>query len=561
MLNFVPKAVVAALALSNAVAGVPSTYNPIRLFTPFHDDGAPPPPSLVSCLNRNIANASEILLWKNLTDPKYIFDSNKRVKRARAPLGILWVRNKEEVPKAIKCAVAAGVRPVARSGAHSYESLSALNETFIVDLSQYNEPILVDKKKHTVTLSAGARLGHLYAAIHTADPAYAFPAGTCATVGLGGHIAAGGNGLLGRKYGLAADNVVSALVVLASGETVKADAKTNSDLFYAIRGGGGGSYGIVVQWTLKLHKSPHHFIAAIDYPDPTQLDTIFPLYYKWSQNGLRKKNNINPRYNGFDISFQFNTFRENERMLVHWAPDSPSHTAADLDAILKSAGMINNPSVNASYGISPTKVSGVTANAWLDNGRVLNDTEAVAALQVSKYNTNGIGSSRSKSDYIRGKPSDAKITELTRKIKASFKKQWATLPDNSIFWQVEVYGGKFDEIHEDFNAFSHRKDVAFSMQYKISIPSAQIGNATHNAAADRWLFSFEDLLHEYASGDHYHGYVDLDVADISSYYGGRKRYAKLQKIKRKYDPQGIFWSDLQVPTWKGDIWYGEEWAH
>ncbi|KAJ3036520.1 hypothetical protein HDV00_002668 [Rhizophlyctis rosea] len=564
MVVLTSKAVLAALTLVTTAVAVPSSsYTPaIRLFTPFHDDQAPPPPALVSCLSSNIRNVSEILEWKNETDSKWLFDANKRVKRARAPLGILWVRNKEEVPVAIKCAVKAGVRPVPRSGGHSYESLSALNETLVVDLSQYTEEIKVDKKKMQVTIPAGARLSHLYAAIHEANPNWGFPAGTCGSVGLGGHIGAGGNGFLGRKLGLAADNVVSALVVLASGETVYTDAHTRSDLFYAIRGGGGGSYGIVVQWTLQLHNIPNHIIAAVDYLNATEIDTVFPIFYEWSQKGLRKKNNVNPKYNGYDLGFQFNAFPTYERLLVHWAPDSDTATAEDLDAILASVGMIRNKKVNSTYIIPPQKVSGITAMNWLDNGGLLNTTEAYAKQKsMFKYNGNGLGSSRSKSDYVRGSPSTAKIAALSRDVRALFQEQLKTLPDNGVFWQIEAYGAKMDDIPEDYNAFPHRKGVAFSMQYKISIPSQYIQNTTNNAAADAWIFKFEKMLTKYASGEHYQGYVDLDVKDITSYYGGPVRYAKLQAIKRKYDPKGIWWSDLQVPVWRGDIWYGGEWAH
>jgi FAD/FMN-containing dehydrogenase len=101
----------------------------------------------------------------------------------------------------------------------------------------------------TATIGAGARLIDVYSTLAARGRGIA--AGSCPTVGIGGLALGGGVGLSSRAHGTTSDNVVSLRIVTADGRLVICDARRNADLFWACRGGGGGSFGVVVDFRLR----------------------------------------------------------------------------------------------------------------------------------------------------------------------------------------------------------------------------------------------------------------------------------------------------------------------
>ncbi|GAB4840905.1 hypothetical protein Ancab_021665 [Ancistrocladus abbreviatus] len=113
----------------------------------------------------------------------------------------------------------------------------------------------VNMEEEIAWVHAGATLGELYYAISQKSKTYGFPAGVCPTIGVGGHLTGGGYGNMMRKYGLSADNIIDAQFVDVNGRLLNRQTM-GEDLFWAIRGGGGASFGVILTYKVKLIRVP-----------------------------------------------------------------------------------------------------------------------------------------------------------------------------------------------------------------------------------------------------------------------------------------------------------------
>jgi FAD/FMN-containing dehydrogenase len=141
-----------------------------------------------------------------------------------------------------------------RGGGHNAGGLGIADNALVIDLSSMKE-IQLDTASKTVKVQGGCLLKEMDAATH--EVGMTVPAGIFGTTGVAGLTLGGGLGYMTRRYGLSIDNLLEAEVVLASGKLVKASPKENSDLYWALRGGG-GNFGVVVSFVFKL--CPAHTI-------------------------------------------------------------------------------------------------------------------------------------------------------------------------------------------------------------------------------------------------------------------------------------------------------------
>ncbi len=109
-----------------------------------------------------------------------------------------------------------------------------------------------------MTVGAGITLGKLYYELWNSFPnRLLYPGGTCPTVGLSGLTLGGGQGIVGRKYGLSIDQVVEFKMVNSTGKILTINSTSHEDLFWALRGGGNGNFGIVYEFTLERYRIPN----------------------------------------------------------------------------------------------------------------------------------------------------------------------------------------------------------------------------------------------------------------------------------------------------------------
>ncbi|KAL0398211.1 UNVERIFIED_CONTAM: Berberine bridge enzyme-like 18 [Sesamum radiatum] len=169
---------------------------------------------------------------------------------------VIITRSTNPNPPLIYCAKENHLQIRTRSGGHDFEGLSYVSEVpfVVIDLINLSE-ITIDAQQKTAWVQSGATIGTLYYRIAEKSPTLAFPAGACPTIGVGGHFSGGAYGALLRKYGLAADHVIDARVVDVNGRILDRESM-GEDLFWAIRGGGGASFGVIIAWKIQLVDVP-----------------------------------------------------------------------------------------------------------------------------------------------------------------------------------------------------------------------------------------------------------------------------------------------------------------
>src|SRR5579884_736245 len=173
-----------------------------------------------------------------------------------------------DVAAAINFAREHNLRLVVKGGGHSYLGRSNAPDSLLVWTRRMDAVTLHDafvpqgcgdgaKPQSAVTVGAGAIWGRVYDAVTTRGGRYV-QGGGCLTVGVAGLVQAGGFGSFSKRFGTAAANLLEAEIVTADGAVRTANACTNPDLFWALKGGGGGSFGIVTSLTLKTHDLPEY---------------------------------------------------------------------------------------------------------------------------------------------------------------------------------------------------------------------------------------------------------------------------------------------------------------
>ncbi|MGE5642411.1 MAG: FAD-binding oxidoreductase [Byssovorax cruenta] len=170
----------------------------------------------------------------------------------RHPAVIIRVQNADEVAHVIALARDTNMELAVRSGGHSIIGHSVSEGGIVLDLSLMRD-LQIDVEGHTAWAEAGLTAVEYTNAVGAYGLATGF--GDTGSVGIGGITLGGGVGYLVRKFGLTIDSLLAAEIVTADGQLLHVDDKTNPDLFWAIRGGG-GNFGVVTRFQFRLHDVP-----------------------------------------------------------------------------------------------------------------------------------------------------------------------------------------------------------------------------------------------------------------------------------------------------------------
>lgn len=192
------------------------------------------------------------------------------------PLAVAQCASVADVQACVSAAAAARTPVAARSGGHSYAGYSSASGSLVVDVTRMAGVSV--RPDGTAVVGAGARLGSVYSALAAAGRAVA--AGSCPTVGIAGLTLGGGVGVLTRKYGLTCDQVESMRLVTADGVLRTVSASESPDLFWALRGGGGGNFGVVTDFTFRTVAAPQVAVVSVRFPAGSAA-AVFGAWQQW----------------------------------------------------------------------------------------------------------------------------------------------------------------------------------------------------------------------------------------------------------------------------------------
>lgn len=402
-----------------------------------------------------------------------------------------------DVRAAVQWAVGRGEGLRARSGGHSYAGYSTLSDGVVLDLRNLNR-ISVDRRAGTATIGAGAQLIDVYSGLsrHGAT----IPGGSCPSVGITGVTLGGGMGLAGRAFGLTADHLVGAHIVTADGRLRKVDRHTDPDLLWALRGGGGGNFGVVTQLKFKVRRAPAnaaYFFASWPW---SQASAALDAWQHWAPHTTEKLTSI------FHL--------ENDGGPTAVSADGQYlGSAGDLGHLL--APLRDIPGATVSTG-----TRGYLPLQMLWAGCAHTSLRSCHTTGAAPGGTLQRASFRAKSDYV-GRPlsGQARATLIS-----AIERRGSESGTGAILF--DAYGGAINRVHSGATAFVHR-DELFCMQY-----------LTYDGGGS-WLTDTHDRMRRHVSGFAYQNYIDAALRRWQhAYYGAN--YRRLERIRREVDPHHFF---------------------
>ncbi len=410
----------------------------------------------------------------------------------RRPALIARCADVADVISAVSFARERGLLLAVRGGGHNGAGLGTVDDGLVIDLSPMRG-VRVDPTARLATVQGGCTFGDIDHATHAFG--LATPGGILSTTGMGLTLG-GGIGYLSRKYGLTIDNLVSADVVLADGSFVIASEDQHDDLFWAIRGGG-GNYGVVTSFTLRLHPVDTIVWGPMLWPLEMSAD-VLRAYDGWIDGAPDDTN-------GF---FAFLT--------VPPAPPFPEHLHMQ-----KMCGIVwshTGTTEEAEAALAPARAFGPPALDLVGPVPHPAAQSAFDALYPAGYQWYW------RADFLKELPDEAIAHHV------EFGKKLPTMFSTMHLYPVDGAAGR---VGENETAFGYRE---------ARWAEVIVGVDPDPANADlvkSWTIDYWEALHPYSMGGAYVNFMmDEGQERVQATY--RDNYDRLAQVKKTYDPGNLF---------------------
>lgn len=414
------------------------------------------------------------------------------------PAGIAQCANEDDVRTCIVWAKKNGIALVARSGGHSYAAYS-MTTGLLLDLSRMNS-VTFDGTTGNAIVGGGARNKDAYAALRTKGMAITH--GRCKEVGVGGLVLGGGIGFNMRAHGLTCDRLVSTRIVTADGTVQVCSATENTDLFWAIRGGGGGNFGVHTQFEFAPFPAPTITVFNITWD--SKLEEVF--------TELQQMALAAPTTLGLKVSV-IATPNGATQMLVVNILGQLVGTQSELGSLLQSTLNVAAP---ASSTVS-------TLEYWDGQEFLSEEGDPEYSHERSRFATSAL--------------TPTAITTIFRNMRA-----W---PGTSVAgtWKYFLMGGEINTMAAADTAFVHRGSTMITSIDLEWMPADEGAVLSANYA---WLDAFHEEMASYTSAHCYQNFIDRRQTNyLDAYYGAN--LDRLKRVKQLVDPTNMFTYPQAIP--------------
>jgi FAD/FMN-containing dehydrogenase len=384
-------------------------------------------------------------------------------------------------------AAAHNLKVAPRSGGHSYIGASTANGAMVLDLRQLPGDAHYDAATGQVTVTPATSLYTMHRTLAAAGRG--IPTGTCPSVGAAGHALGGGMGAQSRHAGLLCDQLTSAAVVLPSGQVATASAANNPDLFWALRGGGGGNFGVTTSLTFATFPTRDVDVVNLNFPP----QSFAQVLVGW-QNWLR-------------------TADRNSWALADATVDAMGMHCRILATCPAGSGNSAAAAITQAVGLQPSGTENHTFN-YMD---------LVNYLAVGNLNPSPLG-------YVGGSDVFATVNAGVAQGIASAVNAFPRGAGRMLAI-MHALDGALATVAPGATAFPWRRQSALVQWY------VETGDP---AAATNWLNAAHQAVQQYSVG----GYVNYIEANQSPsrYFG--PNLSQLSAVRQKYDPGRVMYSGL-----------------
>jgi FAD/FMN-containing dehydrogenase len=420
----------------------------------------------------------------------------------RRPAVIVQCAEADDVPHAITYARDSGLEISIRGGGHNIAGSALCDNGVMIDFSNMTT-VKVDSQKRRAYVQAGATLGDFDKAIQVHG--LATSVGINSTTGIAGLTLGGGFGWLTRKYGMTIDNLISAEMITADGRKIQVSNDENTDLFWAIRGGG-GNFGVVTQFEFALHPVGPEILAGL---------LVFPI-------GQAKQ------------------VLENYRKFVNTAPEE-----LNVWVVLRKAPPLPFLPVNV-HGKEVIVLAIFYAGDIAEGEKLINPLRSFGDAYGEHIGAQPYTEWQQAFDPLltpgaRNYWKSHNFKELSDGALNSMIEFAGKLPSPQCEIFIGLISGAANHVPADATAYAHR-DAKFVLNVH-----GRWDEAAQDDTCIAWTRAVFEASAPYASAGAYVNFMTEDEGDrVAAAYG--VNYARLKQIKKKYDPENIFHNNQNIKS-------------